>query len=571
MPISFNNLLNGLGLRSTPPAPSNDRPATAAPSTSAPASVDTPAVSAPAVGTVANPTDVQKTLATDAIATAAIPRPAPQPLTTQQQAVSELRALIKDGKLTAMLAAEAKTGKLTSPEAEKIFAALPTLTAATTAKDLLDLGLISKVPEGLNEMYATAPKYFVGRQVLVSVPVDTDFKTPATFHTYKEGGEKRVTHRAYVVGEAGGQFKVLVDGKTEPVLIAKSEIYRLNEGQQIAGKSGQAYGAKVDYAQDAIMKAKVCAALVKLDDLIGKLDFRTHDPELVKAALAKVPAPATGTLALSGAGKMVDVSTTSQDGVGALSSNIAKPLRALLEALGQDVGKQATWNSWSGSQGKVGPMVQRILNTLVDGSGHAKDLGALDWTKLAGDLQVAIKKDATLVHQREALKTVHGEIQMKHPRDWGAENFGTQYRGDEAGKLANGGIGVCNVQASVLFAMLQPMKHVLGYDTQLEMGACIKPRAGRDGKMQESPPHGWVMVGMWPSGERYVSDRTWHHPCLALDYAFSPSGDRRHIAWDNKVAQSTTVTSKQIDMSGTFLGAKPVPVTNHADHGRPDH
>lgn len=565
MPSLFSNLLSAIGLRRTPPPPSAPAAAGSAPDVSA------PAVSAPAVGTVANPTDVQKALATDAIATTSIPRPAPPPLTTQQQAVSELRALVKDGKLASMLAAEAKTGKLTNPEAEKIFAALPTLTAATTAKDLLDLGLISKIPEGLTEMYATAPRYFVGRQVLVNVPVDTDFKTPATFHTYKEGGEKRVTHRAYVVGESGGQFKVLVDGKTDPILIPKSEIYRLNEGQQIAGKSGQAYGAKVDYANDPIMKAKICAALVKLDDLIGKLDFRTSDPELVKAALAKVPAPTQGTLAMSGAGKMVDVSTTSQDGVGALSSNIAKPLKALLEALGQDVGKEVTWNSWSGSKGKVGPMVQRILNTLVDGNGHAKDLAQLDWPKLAGDLQVAIKKDATLVLQREALKTVHGEIEMKHPRDYGADAFGTQYRGDEAGKLANGGIGVCNVQASVLFAMLQPMKQVLGYDTQLEMGACIKPRPDRQGQIQQSPPHGWVMVGMWPSGERYVSDRTWHHPCLALDYAFSPSGDRRHVAWDNKVAQSTTVTSKQIDMSGTFLGAKPVPITNATDHGRPDH
>jgi hypothetical protein len=76
---------------------------------------------------------------------------------------------------------------------------------------------------------------------------------------------------------------------------------------------------------------------------------------------------------------------------------------------------------------------------------------------------------------------------------------------------------------------------------------------------------------MWPAGERFVSDRTWHHPCLALDYAFSPNGDRRHVAWDPNVVKTATVTSKQIDMSGTFAGAKPQPVTDATTHGRPDH
>lgn len=565
MPSLFSNILSSLGLRTNT---SSGTPATPPPSTPP---VSTPAVSTPAVGTVANPTDVQKAMATDAIGGTSAPKPVAPALTTQQQAVSELKALMKSGKLDAMLEADKETGALKDPKALELFAALPTLTAATSAKDLLDLGLISKVPEGLEQMWSTTPRYYVGRQVLVNVPVDTDFKDAAKFHTYKEGGEKRVTHRAYVVGESAGQFKVLVEGKSEPLLISKSEIYRLNEGQQLAGKTGNPYGVKVDYANDAILKAKICAAISKLDDLIGKLDFRTTDPEALAAALAKVPAPPAGTKAMNGAGKMVDVATTSQDGVGALSTSIAQPLRSLLEALGQDVGTASTWASWSGSKGKVGPMVQRLLNSLVEPSGQAKDLGTLDWSKLAADLQVAIKKDTTLVLQRQALVTVHGEISMMHPRDYGANSFGTQYRKDEAGKLANGGLGVCNLQASVLFAMLQPLKQVLGYETQLEMGACIKPRPGRDGKMQESPPHGWVMVGMWPSGERYISDRTWHHPCLALDYAFSPAGDRRHVAWDPKVAQSTTVTSKQIDMSGVFLGAKPVPVTNATDHGRPDH
>jgi len=508
--------------------------------------------------TVTGPTDTQKALATDAMGGTTAPKTVGMAMSTQQEAVFQLRELARSGKLDKMMAGESKTGALKNVEAEKLFAALPTLTAATTAKDLLDLGLITQIPPGLDTMYASTPKYFVGRQVMVNVPVDTDHSSAEKYHTYKEVGEKQVTHRAYIVGESGPSFKVLVEGKTEPLLVQKSEIYRLNEGQQLAGKTGNPYGVKVDYANDALLKAKICSTIIKLDSLIMKMDFRVKDPELTKAALEKVPQPAEGTSAMSSAGKMVDISSSSQDGVGSLTSKVASPLRDLLKNLGQD-------NS------KIGPAVQRILNSLVEADGTAKDLGKVDWSSLADQLQVAVKKDAVLEHQRAALTTVHGAIEMMHPRDGGADSFGTGYTGEDAGKLSNGGIGVCNRQASVLFAVLQPIKQVLGYDTQLEMSGCIKPRLGRDGKMQQTPPHGWVQVAMWPSGERFISDRTWHHPCLSLDYAFSPNGDRRHIAFDPKVSQSTTVTSKNIDMSGTFLGAKPVPVSDQATLGRPDH
>lgn len=522
---------------------------------------------ATATGGVGGPTDVQKTLASDAIAGAV---PTAKPNTTalgpRQQAVAKLRELVKSGGLDALLAAAPKTGELLSVEARTLFAALPTLGSATSAKDLLDLGLISKIPEGLDAMWNETPRYFVGRQVLVQTTVDTDFKNAVSFHTYKEGGTPRVTHRAYVVGEQGNAFKVAVEGRAEPLLVSKPELYALNEGHRASPTQAKAYGVRLDYDKDIIFKAKVCATILALDDLIGKLDFRTKDPAQLEAALAAVPKPAPGTPAFSGTGSMVQVDAYSQDGVGRLTKGVAAPVEKLLVALGQPFEK----SMWGAGKPTIGPMVQRALARLVK-EGTAIDLGTTDWPKLAGELQVAVKKDQILALQRSALTTVHGAIKMKHPRDFGADQFGTQYRGEEAGKLVNGGLGVCNVQASVLFGVLQPLRHVLGYETQLEMGACIRPRPGRDGKIMQDPPHGWVIATMWPAGERFVSDRTWHHPCLALDYAFSPNGDRRHVAWDPNVVKTATVTSKQIDMSGTFSGAKPQPVTDATTHGRPDH
>ncbi len=118
---------------------------------------------------------------------------------------------------------------------------------------------------------------------------------------------------------------------------------------------------------------------------------------------------------------------------------------------------------------------------------------------------------------------------------------------------------------------MQSSKPGLGYETQLDMGCCVHPRAGRSGEMNMNPPHGWVTVAMWPTGERFISDRTWHHPCLSLDYAYSTNGDRRHRSWDPKVSRSTVVTSKDIDMSGEFMGAKPIVVGDVGAHGRPGH
>ncbi len=480
----------------------------------------------------------------------------------QRQAVAKLGQVIKSGHLKRYLAAEDGTGVLTHPEAPALFAALPTLTGLTTAKDLVEVGLIEKVPDGLDEMWGETPRYFVGRQVLVDVPVDSDHKS-SSFHFYKEDGEVRTTHHAHLVGESGSDFLVQVAGRDEPLSIPKRKIFAQNEGHYINGTSGTAWGVDVDYANDPILKAKICAAMLKLRDDIGAMSFDFEDAALVDAALESVPAPTSPTPVLPRQGKMVSVSGWTQDAVGRLDRSVASPLKKLFDAVG-------------GNQNAVGPTVQRLFNTLVDADGAAKDLSTVDWAALAKDLQIAVAKDATLATQRKALKTLHGEIQMEHPASVGAKGFGSNYRpprraNGEAGKLANGGIGVCNLQASVLFALMQPFKHVLGYETQLDMGACIHPRASRSGGMNQNPPHGWVTVSMWPTGERFISDRTWHHPCLSLDYAYSVNGDRRHRSWDPKVSKGMAVMRKDIDMSGEFMGAKPVVVGDVGAHGRPDH
>lgn len=473
----------------------------------------------------------------------------------EREAVSTFFEQLRNGRAERLFEAENKTGRLRHEEAVALFSRLPTLTSETTPTELLELGLIPRIPPGLESMWSTQPRYFVGRQVLVNAPVNIDYDS-IQFHAYQEDGEVRATHRAYLVGSTDDSFLVCVDGREEPLTISKREVFSLNEGQGFAGPNARAYGVEFDYAHDALFKAKLCSTFFSLQSVLEQLDFRTQDPALVACALERIKQPPLGTPVTA---KLVMRSLWSY-GAGSLSKEAPPMIAELIRELG-------------GSTSAIGPFVAKHLATL-EGE-PSKDLGEIDWEKFVTELQSAIARDTTLAHQKTALEHLHGDVNMTHPDLVGPEGFGTNYRprgrSGEAGKLANGGIGVCNVQASVLFGLMEPFKRLLGFETQLEMGCCVKPRRGHDGAMNPRPPHGWVMTTFWPSGERFVSDRTWRQPCLSLDYAFSPNGNRRHLSWDPHIRVPNHAPAEVIDMSGTFRGPRVMQMGDPTLHGRPEH
>lgn len=188
-------------------------------------------------------------------------------------AVSKMKQLIKGGQLKSYY--DAATGAVDNPalkdEALKLFAALPKITVDSIDADkMVAYGLWTTAPRGIEEMQKSA-RYLPGRQVLVDTTVHANADDESTLLTYQENGTKARTYRAAIAGEEGDNFLVKVDGKDDPIKVAKSEIYKLNQPHAFPGDTVNLSGT-IDY-NDPFMKAKIAEAAVKMDELVGKLDF----------------------------------------------------------------------------------------------------------------------------------------------------------------------------------------------------------------------------------------------------------------------------------------------------------
>jgi hypothetical protein len=83
------------------------------------------------------------------------------------------------------------------------------------------------------------------------------------------------------MGSEGDQFLVKIDGRQEPLKVKKTEVFALNQPQDLAtspktGESSYRLGGwwsiKADY-DDPLTKAKLGEAAVLLDPVVSKLDF----------------------------------------------------------------------------------------------------------------------------------------------------------------------------------------------------------------------------------------------------------------------------------------------------------
>lgn len=208
--------------------------------------------------------------AVDGHAAAAVARQDGADLAPQAAAVAELKSVIKHGQLPAYF--DAAIGVSDDPalkeRALRLFDSLPALQPNTDAQALVDLGLWTTAPRGIEHAKEQA-RYRPGTEVVVSVPVNNDPMAGDAFLAYDADGVKMNTHRAKLVGEDGDRFLVQVDGRDEPLAVPKTEVFEANQPTQLVMGSGP---VRVDY-DSPLMKAKLAEAALALDDIAASLDL----------------------------------------------------------------------------------------------------------------------------------------------------------------------------------------------------------------------------------------------------------------------------------------------------------
>ena len=156
-------------------------------------------------------------------------------------------------------------------KAEEFFDSLPAVRPGTSVAELVEVGVMPKLPTGFERMVATA-RYIPGRQVMVKTNIEVDPLNPESFGRYREDGERGLTHRAVLVGHQDGHFLVKVDGREEPIEVPEDKIARLNQPQVFEGDKLRVNGVVIDY-NDPYMKAKVYEGFSRLWDVFNELDF----------------------------------------------------------------------------------------------------------------------------------------------------------------------------------------------------------------------------------------------------------------------------------------------------------
>ncbi len=184
-------------------------------------------------------------------------------------------------------------------------------------------------------------------------------------------------------------------------------------------------------------------------------------------------------------------------------------------------GVQATGGSLSGVQVDYNdPLLKaHICAGYLD---IAQDLGQLDFAQDA-----AAEPQAALLHR------LASRVRMSYV------GRGDGYAGTRAGSLLSGGSGVCFVQRAVLVAYLQAFARCLAFEIQAAVGRTLK----------HGVPHGFAVILLRPSLQRYVCDPAWSEPLTELKVAMFDAGwghDRRLVALEGH--QELTVRPSEVDL-----------------------
>ncbi len=155
-----------------------------------------------------------------------------------RRAVTRLRDLVLTGGFPRATQIDRVTGELLSSESRALFAALPAITGATAPEELVDLGLLSRMPRNLG-VAASEPKYVFGRELFVQSHVSHRVRDPQRpVGEYRMDAPVGFTHRARLVGEHEEAFILELEGATSLFRVAKSDIYMWNEPRGVSPSGG---------------------------------------------------------------------------------------------------------------------------------------------------------------------------------------------------------------------------------------------------------------------------------------------------------------------------------------------
>lgn len=203
-----------------------------------------------------------------------------------RRAVARLRELVQSGGFQRATTIDPLTGELVSTESRTLFAALPSVTSGTAPEDLLDLGLLHKLPKGLADV-AKEPKYVFGRELFVQAHVNHRVRDPQRpVGEYRADAEIGFTHRARLLGEHDDRFVLELEGAPGLLRVAKADVYAWNEERGVPASGGVLASVHVDY-NDPLMKAQICAAYLDLAQDIESLDFTAH-PDALRAEQERI-------------------------------------------------------------------------------------------------------------------------------------------------------------------------------------------------------------------------------------------------------------------------------------------
>jgi hypothetical protein len=203
-----------------------------------------------------------------------------------RRAVARLKELVQSGGFQRATAIDPLTGELVSTESRALFAALPSITGATHPSELLDLGLLAKLPRGLAEV-VQEPKYIFGRELFVQAHVNHRVRDPQRpVGEYRADADLGFTHRARSLGEDDDRFVLELEGAPALLRVAKTDIFAWNEPRGVPSSGGVLANVHIDY-NEPLMKAQICAAFIDHAHDIELADFPGH-PDDVKAQQERV-------------------------------------------------------------------------------------------------------------------------------------------------------------------------------------------------------------------------------------------------------------------------------------------
>jgi hypothetical protein len=187
--------------------------------------------------------------------------------------------MVRSGGLERAIEVDQHTGEIVDAEARALFAALPAVSPATTPEELVDHGLLPRVPANLQRAF-DAPKYVVGRELFVKTTVGFRGSRQRPAGYFDPAGEPSITHRAVLMARKGDDFVVHLDGAPSKLAFPRTEVYVWNEPIGVPAAGGTISGVHVDY-NAPLFKAHVCSGYIDIAEELAGLDF-ADEPDAVR-------------------------------------------------------------------------------------------------------------------------------------------------------------------------------------------------------------------------------------------------------------------------------------------------